>query len=128
MKQDFPEELACLERFKMVIGRQVRTREEEAATRYHFRHDKIMEFFIAQTFLGEDNPRVSQHLGDLAFMGVYLLLADLMDMDDAKRLREQIILDAAEKNDNFISNRFILQLRSREKRESVQGVRNGHQD
>ena len=77
-EQDFKEELLRMERHKMVVRRELVDRSKQATTEWHFRHDKIMEFFIVQTFLGNGNERPVQHLGDTRFRGVYFLLAMLM--------------------------------------------------
>ena len=58
---------------------------------WRFRHDKVMDFFIVQAFLGEDNTRPAEHLGDARFRGVYFLLAQLMPLDVAEQLRETLI-------------------------------------
>ena len=114
----FPAELLCMERFKMVLFRR-KTKEEDDLKKYYFRHDKIMDFFIAQTFQGESNEKIIEHLNDPRFRGVYFLLAYIMDIKDAKMLREKIIMNAAKTNNNTVSNKFILLLNSRENIENM---------
>jgi len=123
---EFPAELSCMERSKMVLARtddnddqtikydsQSVIMKENNIRKYYFRHDKIMEFFIAQTFLGDLNERIKKHLNDSEFRGVYFLLAYLMDIKNAQVLREMIIMNAANTNNNTVSNNFILLLNSR---------------
>ena len=74
---------------------------------WHFRHDKIMEFFIVQSFLGDSNDRPQQHLGDPRFRGVYFLLALLLSLEEAELLREQLIHYAADTKDHNVSDTFI---------------------
>ncbi len=83
---------------------------------YLFRHDKIMEFFIVQTFLGDSdqvNTRLKDHISDPRFRGVYFLLATLLPLDAAQNLREQLIQYAANTKDHAVSDTFIQLLRSR---------------
>ena len=98
---------------KMVMVRQSEDSQGNPTKVWHFRHDKIMEYFIVQTFLGGDNDRPEQHLGDARFSGVYFLLAILLPEDEAGRLREKLIHYAADSKDHTVSDRFIQLLRSR---------------
>ena len=82
-------------------------------TEWQFRHDKIMEFFIVQSFFGEENERLLKHIADPRFRGVYFLLAILLPLKEAEVLREQLIQHAADKNDHTVSDQFIQLLRSR---------------
>ena len=109
----FPEELRCMGRFKMVLSRQCPDGEGNPVTHWYFRHDKIMEFFIVQTFLGKDNPRVIDHIHDPRFRGVYFLLANLMSLDEAMDLREVLIDYAAESRDHNVSDDFVQLLKER---------------
>ena len=103
----FPEELRCMGRFKMVLSRQCPDSEGNPINHWYFRHDKIMEFFIVQTFLGKDNPRVIDHIHDPRFRGVYFLLANLMPLEAAMGLREELILYAAQTQDHNVSDPFV---------------------
>jgi len=67
--QLFQKELLCMERHKLVVTRQSKSSDETVKIEWLFRHDKIMEFFIAQTFLGPGNDRPQQHIGDARFRG-----------------------------------------------------------
>ncbi|OUL21367.1 hypothetical protein BV372_31770 [Nostoc sp. T09] len=116
--EDFKPELTSLEdeKYKMVISRQWENDKGEAQKSWYFRHDKIMEFFLVQNFLGKGEAvqeRVNQHINDPRFRGVYLLLANLLPLDAAVGLRERIIEYGANSKDHTLSDKFIqlVQLR-----------------
>jgi hypothetical protein len=48
----------------MVLMRQVGNEEGKTTSEWHFRHDKVMEFFIVQKFLGEGNELPDKHISD----------------------------------------------------------------
>jgi len=106
-EEEFLNELEMMEKYKMVLKRQTEVR------KWYFRHDKIMEYFIVQTFLGADNDRPQKHLGDPRFRGVYFLLAILMPIEEAERLRELLINYAADTKDHTVSDEFVQIFRSR---------------
>ncbi len=109
----FLKELEVMEGCKMVVSRQHQDDHGGVLRAWYFRHDKIMDYFIVQTFLGEGNERPVEHLGDSRFRGVYLLLALLMPVAAAAMLREQLIDYAADTKDHTVSDRFIRLLSSR---------------
>ena len=72
----FLPELQALEdkKYKMVVSRQWWDREGKVQKEWYFRHDKIMDFFLMQNFLGESTEaetRLIDHMGDPRFRGVY---------------------------------------------------------
>jgi len=109
----FLEELLGMERHKMVVSRQSIDSEEKPVKERYFRHDKIAEFFILQTFL-EQPERQEQHLGDPRFRGVYFMLANFLKLEDAIALRETLIQYAADTKDHTVSDTFVQLLRSRQ--------------
>jgi hypothetical protein len=114
----FYNELLCMEdeKFRMVVSRQWKDAKGEAKKEWYFRHDKIAEFFLVQTFLGKGSnaeTRLLDHIGDSRFRGVYFLLATLMDLEAAKDLREKLIQYAADTKDHTVSDTFVQLLRSR---------------
>ena len=115
---EFYQELVSMEdeKYKMVVSRQWKDSKGAAQHEWYFRHDKIMEFFIVQTFLG-DTPqaqnRLLDHMGDPRFRGVYFLLATLLPLTDAKDLREKLIQYAADTKDHTVSDTFVQLFRSR---------------
>ncbi len=115
---DFYNELLCMEdeKYKMVISRQWEDCDSEACKEWYFRHDKIMDYFIVQTFLGdgdEAESRLIDNIGDPRFRGVYFLLATLLPLNQAKDLREKLIDYAADTKDHTVSDTFVQLLRTR---------------
>jgi hypothetical protein len=116
--EQFYQELQSLEdeKYKMVVSRQWKDEKGEAKKEWYFRHDKIMDFFLVQNFVGksdETEARLIDHMGDPRFRGVYFLLATLLPLDDAKQLREQLIQYAADTKDHTVSDTFVQLLRTR---------------
>ena len=111
-EEEFVDELKCMERFKMVIRRYSSDATGKTIARWYFRHDKIMDFFVVQTFLKhEDQP--PKHLGDSRFRGVYFLLATLLEMKAAERLKEELLQHTVKTNDTTVLRRFVDLLNSR---------------
>ena len=115
---DFYNELLCMEdeKYRMVVRRQWQDAKGEVQKEWFFRHDKIAEFFIVQTFLGESKEakkRLKQHINDSRFRGVYFLLATLLPLDAAQHLREDLIQNAVDTSDHTVSDNFVRLLRSR---------------
>ena len=103
----FPEELRCMGRFKMVLSRQCPDSEGNPVNHWYFRHDKIMEFFIVQTFLNQDDGRLIDCMGDPRFRGVYFLLANQMPFEAAKELEKELTLYAANTHDHNVFDTFV---------------------
>ncbi len=100
----------------MVVSRQWQDEKGEAKKEWYFRHDKIMDFFLVQNFLGESDAAegiLVDRVGDPRFRGVYFLLATLLPLDAARELREDLIQYAADTKDNTVSNTFVQLLRTR---------------
>ncbi len=105
------------ERHRMVLSRQWQDMDGTAQKEWSFRHDKIMEFFLAQPFLGSSpdaQEKRLQHLGDPRFRGAYLLLARLLPLEVALELREALIQYAADTQDHTVSDRYVRMVRSRQ--------------
>lgn len=116
--EEYHQELLSLEdeKYKMVISRQWQNTNGEPKQEWYFRHDKIMDYFLVQNFLGdrdEIQTRLEEHIGDPRFRGVYFLLANLLQPDAAFQLRESLIQYAADTNDHTVSDTFVKLLRSR---------------
>jgi HEAT repeat protein len=116
--EEFNQELISMEdeKYKMVISRQWEDAEGEPHKSWYFRHDKIMEFFLVQNFLGEGEEvqeRVNEHINDPRFRGVYLLLATLLPVDVALVLRERLIEYAANTKDHTLTDKFVQILKLR---------------
>lgn len=100
----------------MVISRQWKDPKGETQKEWYFRHDKIAEFFIVQTFLGDSKTaktRLKKHKSDSRFRGVYFLLATSLPIDAAQTLREALIQYAADTKDHTVSDTFVQLLRTR---------------
>ena len=68
-----------------------------------------------QNFLGDSadaEARLIDHMGEPRFRGVYFLLATLLPLDEAKKLREQLIQYAADTKDHTVSDTFVQILRT----------------
>ncbi|WP_424100526.1 HEAT repeat domain-containing protein [Moorena producens] len=108
------EELICMERYKMVFCRLFVDHAGNNRKEWYFRHDKIQDFFIVQTFLGEGNDLPNKHISDPRFRGVYFLLATLLPWNAAWNLRETLIQYAANTKDHTVSDTFVQLLLSRQ--------------
>ncbi|PSN15283.1 hypothetical protein C7293_07990 [filamentous cyanobacterium CCT1] len=106
-------ELNCMEDYRMVLSRQLDNAKGGTTTEWRFRHEKIQDFFIVQTFWGQDNERPAMHLGDPRFRGVYFLLATELPLVQAMQLRELLITHAVKTKDHTVSDRFIELLQTR---------------
>jgi HEAT repeat protein len=116
--EEYHQELLSLEdeKYKMVISRQWQSKNGEPMKEWYFRHDKIMDFFLVQNFLGDSDEiqiRLNEHIGDPRFRGVYFLLANFLEANAAFQLRETLILYAANTNDHTVSDTFVKLLHSR---------------
>ena len=114
---EFNEELLCMERYKMVVSRKTRDAAGKTVFPWYFRHDKIMEFFIVQTFLKHDD-RALEHLGESRFRGVYFLLATQLPFEAAMNLREELLQHTAKTRDTTVLAPFVELLNSRKLREN----------
>ncbi|MBE8968637.1 HEAT repeat domain-containing protein [Nostocales cyanobacterium LEGE 12452] len=115
---EFYQVLQSLEddKYKMVVSRQWQDEKGEAKREWYFRHDKIMDFFLVQNFLGESEEaknRLIDHMNDPRFRGVYFLLATLLPLDAATELKEKLIQYAADTKDHTVSDTFVQLLRPR---------------
>jgi HEAT repeat protein len=119
----FGKELLRLEVFKMVVRRQWKGPDGQEHREWRFRHDKLQEYFIAQTFLGADNPRIVEHMDDPRFRGVYFLLALLLEPESARHLRDLLVVRAAKTRDHTVSDEFVTLLEARRGAEQAQLAR-----
>ena len=110
---EFVEELAAMARHKMVVPYFQLISGSSSRPHWMFRHDKIMDFFLVQAFLGKTNDRPGKHFGDPRFRGTYLQMANLLPLDEAESLERQLVDYAADTKDHSVSDDFIQLLRSR---------------
>ena len=110
---EFPEEITMMSQHKMVYSRHYVDSTGKSITRWYFRHDKITEYFILQTFLGQDNNRPKEHLSDPRFRGVFFLMATQLPFEAAVALREDLVMRAANTHDHSVSDTFVQLVHSR---------------
>ncbi|PTL85929.1 HEAT repeat domain-containing protein [Vitiosangium sp. GDMCC 1.1324] len=118
-EEEFRKELPMMEKedFKMVVRQEWQGAGGSGWREWHFRHEKLQDFFIVQTFLGETNPRVAEHLDDPRFRGVYAQLAKVLEPWRAQELREHLVAHAARTHDHTVSDEFVTLLKERRLRE-----------
>lgn len=112
-EKDFVGELGEMEKHKMVVVRHYVGSGGAGMREWYFRQERISDFFVLQTFLGEGNDRPTRHLDDPRFRGVYFQLATVLPLDAAKTLREHLILYAARSKDHSVSDAFVELLQGR---------------
>jgi HEAT repeat protein len=117
-EEHFANEIACLDRHKMVVVK-YKEANGNVLKDWKFRHDKIMDYFVAQTFLGDKSSRQVEYLDDARFRGVYFLLGDLLPIEQAEILRESLIQYAAKERDHSVSDDFISILNARNNHEKL---------
>lgn len=115
----FYQAVAVMERedHRMILSRQWQAPDGKTHKEWSFRHDKIMEFFLVQPFLGHHPEAIEKrhnHIGDPRFRGIYLLLARLLPLDAALDLREALIHYAADTKDHTVSDSYVQIMRSRQ--------------
>ncbi len=109
--EDWPNEVAAMERHKLLVRRVGGDIHGDIV----FRHDKIMEYFIYPAFLGDAREeRWKAHLDDPRFRGVFLLLAERLPLEQARALRDRLVDQAADTGDHFLSDEVVKLLRSRQ--------------
>lgn len=109
---EFAAELASLLERKLLVRRAVRGSAGRAEERIQFRHDRVWDFFITAAFAA-DPALWEQHLADPLFRGAYLRIADTWEQAAATRVREQLVVLAAERGDHTTSDEFIRRLEAR---------------
>jgi hypothetical protein len=108
---DFAAELRCLLQRRLLAQRAVRgpTGVQE---RIQFRHDRVWDFFVAAAFL--DDPDLwAEFLADPRFRGAYLRIAETWEPEAAAKVRDRLVVTAAERGDHATSDEFINRLEAR---------------
>ena len=111
---EFLDELSRMKEHRMVVTRPACDKEGFPVVVSQFRHDKIMDFFLYQAFMGKNKTRQLEHLRDARFRGVYFLLATHLPYQKAMSLREILIKQAAETKDHSLCDQFVLLLEQRQ--------------
>ena len=112
--EEFAAELPCLLDRRLLVPRSVRgsTGDEQ---RIQFRHDRVWDFFIAAAF-NADADLWEQHLADPRFRGAYLRIAETWPPEAATRVRDLLVVSAAQRGDHTTSDEFIKRLEARKKK------------
>ena len=103
--------LAVLEEERIVVKRTTRRHgsKKGEVDEFFFRHDKPQEYFVLQK-MRQDKKLMEKHIVDDRFTGVYLLLAEELDVESARRLRSLMALHAARSQEHGVLDAFILKL------------------
>lgn len=80
----FVKEIACLEQYHMVLSRHSFDSYGNGVLEYFFRHEKIMEFFIAQAFVNSPHHRIEKHRDDPRFHNVAVLVQSSVPHEERK--------------------------------------------
>ncbi len=113
---EFPAEMPSLLDRKLVVRRAVHGAGDKEEERIQFRHDRVWDFFIAVAFLADPDLWL-EHLADPRFQGAYLRIAETWPVEDAKRVRDRLVVTAAKSGDHTTSDEFIKRLDARDKEE-----------
>jgi GNAT superfamily N-acetyltransferase len=108
-QDEFAAEQEALREYRLMVPRTVYGRDGKEAVGLVFRHQKVWDFFMHLAFT-EDKALQLGHIDDPRFRGVYLLFAQTADVETAQRLREIIIVHAADTKDHTLSDEFVRRL------------------
>ncbi|MCI0755494.1 NACHT domain-containing protein [Teichococcus vastitatis] len=111
--EEFPAELPSLLQRRLLVRRTLRS-STDVEERVLFRHDRVWDFFIAAAF-GNDPALWEEHLADPRFRGAYLRIAETWPTEDANRVRDLLVVNAANRGDHTTSDSFIKRLEARRK-------------
>jgi len=105
-------EQPALKKYRLIVPRVFSDDKGAMVTRWYFRHDKVVDFFLVQVFVG-DIERQKKYIDDPRFRGVYFLLAICLPLPEANNLREELIQRSVDSKDHTVSDGFIKILRTR---------------
>jgi hypothetical protein len=108
---EFPAEASCLLTWKLLVRRAVRG-SAGYVDRVQFRHDRVWDFFIAAAFQTDPDLWV-EYINDARFRGAYLRIAETWTPENAIKVRELLIVKAANSGDHTTSDEFIKRLEAR---------------
>jgi hypothetical protein len=105
-------ELDALVRFRLVLKRE--SMDEPGTYEHVFRHDKIMEMFIAAHLIAPTGaPVLDDLVGDPHFSGVFVELATLLPVGGAWKLGKRIAEDAERTGEHWVSSAYMRRLLAR---------------
>lgn len=112
---DFPEAITIMAEHKFVVRKELSISSAGPEPRYQFRHEKIADYFVACSFTASSDNRMSEHIGDPRFRGVYLTLALTLPLDAAEKLERALVVRAAQDGDHSLSDPYVrmVELRRR---------------
>jgi hypothetical protein len=104
--QHFAAECDALADYRLLLRTEEPNEEGKIGPAWRFRHDKVLDFFLYTAVTGRNamRERVSVHVGDPRFAGVYLLLALRAPLDVAKDMRDRLNDHAAETRDHALAD------------------------
>jgi hypothetical protein len=100
--------LDALVRFKLVLQRE--SMDKPGTYEYHFRHDKIMEMFIAVHLTGVGSAEIHGLVGDPRFAGVLVEPASLLPLAEAWALGRRIAEDAERTGEHWVTSAYLRRL------------------
>ncbi len=105
--EEFADELHCMKQYHIVQSYESADQHGTPGRQWIFRHEKIMDFFVAQTFLGKENSRLDKHFRDTRFRGVYQLLPALISPENTQYMCQKLVLYASDARDPYTSEMFL---------------------
>jgi hypothetical protein len=109
--QRFLAEYGALEHYKLLL----KSIDEHGGSVWHFRHDKVLDFFLYVAFTGRgNNERILTHFDDFRFRGVYLLLAERASLEVATMIRDELFARASGRFYSPLEEEMTQVVRARE--------------
>jgi hypothetical protein len=107
------EVIHALAAHKMVLEQNDIDASAKPTRKWIFRHDKIRDFFLMRAVVSKHDERISKHVDDPRFRGVYIMLASQLPFEQARSLRDSLVDRAAETNDHYLSDSVVQLLKAR---------------
>ena len=93
-------------KYKLALAQHDKDADGKATEKWLLRHDKIRDYFLLQAFLEDEDTRIPKHIDDSRFRSVYLMLASLLPLEQARFLKDSLVERAAETKDHYLSMRW----------------------
>ena len=103
---EFANEQGVLSHYRLIVPRSLNETADKQVTVMRFRHDKVMDVLTKRAFEVDEKLQV-ELIDDPRFRGVYLLFAQDVDRELARRIRDRLVSHAARTGDNGLSNEFV---------------------
>jgi hypothetical protein len=111
--EQFFEPIQAMVTQKMVLEQHDIDAAGKLTRKWVFRHDKIRDYFLMKAVDAQHEERIPKHVDDPRFRGVYLMLASQWPVNQAKELRELLVVRASETKDHYLSDAVVQVLRNR---------------